>query len=668
MKKLILLFALFSNSVHAMKFQSDESQLMMDGGSGGGGQVDSRPQTFPTEPEAPAAPPTVVTTEGPAPLPVWLGADIHGSMYAPATPTSNNPSANAINNQTATFYGYMNDRYDYEGLPDVSVTQNPPDLASIAAKYPGVDISDPYFLKRLLENGAGFHDNISRCQHGDFCGATIAMSQDDYARNIYDPNGSGLCNSQTTVEAIKACIAMADEMTKAVVGTLSKESQVQNLIKQTSATQYSNGWSEANFSYQFTGELAGLQAQRNQVSVSQTCVNGEVVTIGGLLDTKIVDEKIAALKSKIASHGWEYTDVPSSEKRADLNCAQFQASSSDPQNTIQNISPTNGTNQNTKEGSVRDMVALASLDATMATVSKYNCQGSSKPEDCKIYDSYAKEIIPATIDSICKTDACRSRYESYREAALALKEGSVSPAVGSAISQGGSSTIIDPMKASRVADMSRTFQASLSNITSNVNRAGNVLKPDQVKSLQAGFIQNSLCQSKESSCVQVASAISARALDLNVPQKEFTRKPVLPKTKAVSKIKIVADYQALKRSISSSQVKSPSVAPMFMSRTGRIVSTPTVAAIPKATVIQNSAAARAVAPAATYTASRTAPGTITGPRDAMDEADEAVVMENLDRSKSQYNSAEEDLLFEKVSKAYVRNLDKVLKKKKVSDE
>jgi hypothetical protein len=50
---------------------------------------------------------------------------------------------------------------------------------------------------------------------------------------------------------------------------------------------------------------------------------------------------------------------------------------------------------------------------------------------------------------------------------------------------------------------------------------------------------------------------------------------------------------------------------------------------------------------------------------ALSEEDEQTVMANYERTKGDYKSSEEDELFSKVSKAYVRNLDKVLTKKKL---
>lgn len=48
---------------------------------------------------------------------------------------------------------------------------------------------------------------------------------------------------------------------------------------------------------------------------------------------------------------------------------------------------------------------------------------------------------------------------------------------------------------------------------------------------------------------------------------------------------------------------------------------------------------------------------------AISDEDTDVMMANLERTRSQYDAKEEDELFDKVSKAYVRNLDKVLKRK-----
>lgn len=57
---------------------------------------------------------------------------------------------------------------------------------------------------------------------------------------------------------------------------------------------------------------------------------------------------------------------------------------------------------------------------------------------------------------------------------------------------------------------------------------------------------------------------------------------------------------------------------------------------------------------------------VTG-KTALSDADSENVMANYERTKGEYQSSEDDELFSKVSKAYVRNLDKVLKKKKIQE-
>lgn len=55
----------------------------------------------------------------------------------------------------------------------------------------------------------------------------------------------------------------------------------------------------------------------------------------------------------------------------------------------------------------------------------------------------------------------------------------------------------------------------------------------------------------------------------------------------------------------------------------------------------------------------------TSTKSALSDEDTEVMMANLERSRSQYEGKEEDELFSRVSKAYVRNMDKILKKKKI---
>jgi hypothetical protein len=56
-----------------------------------------------------------------------------------------------------------------------------------------------------------------------------------------------------------------------------------------------------------------------------------------------------------------------------------------------------------------------------------------------------------------------------------------------------------------------------------------------------------------------------------------------------------------------------------------------------------------------------------GTKDALSAADQARIEQGYERNKGEYVGSDADELFEKVSKAYVRNLDKILKKKKAID-
>lgn len=52
-------------------------------------------------------------------------------------------------------------------------------------------------------------------------------------------------------------------------------------------------------------------------------------------------------------------------------------------------------------------------------------------------------------------------------------------------------------------------------------------------------------------------------------------------------------------------------------------------------------------------------------KEGMNDEEKEVVLANYERSKSEYKEDSSDSLFERISKAYVRNLDRVLTKKKV---
>ena len=52
------------------------------------------------------------------------------------------------------------------------------------------------------------------------------------------------------------------------------------------------------------------------------------------------------------------------------------------------------------------------------------------------------------------------------------------------------------------------------------------------------------------------------------------------------------------------------------------------------------------------------------PADVMNDEEKDVVLANYERTKAEYKEDISDTLFEKVSKAYVRNLDRILVKKK----
>lgn len=53
------------------------------------------------------------------------------------------------------------------------------------------------------------------------------------------------------------------------------------------------------------------------------------------------------------------------------------------------------------------------------------------------------------------------------------------------------------------------------------------------------------------------------------------------------------------------------------------------------------------------------------PTEGMNDEEKDVVLANYERSKGEYKEDITDSLFEKISKAYVRNLDRILVKKKI---
>ena len=67
---------------------------------------------------------------------------------------------------------------------------------------------------------------------------------------------------------------------------------------------------------------------------------------------------------------------------------------------------------------------------------------------------------------------------------------------------------------------------------------------------------------------------------------------------------------------------------------------------------------------ATYTPTRPDEALIDFSDSQMNDEEKEVVMANYERTKVQYKEDAGDSLFEKISKAYVRNLDKILTKKK----
>lgn len=54
-------------------------------------------------------------------------------------------------------------------------------------------------------------------------------------------------------------------------------------------------------------------------------------------------------------------------------------------------------------------------------------------------------------------------------------------------------------------------------------------------------------------------------------------------------------------------------------------------------------------------------------KEALSSSDQARIEQGYERNKGQYQGSDSDELFEKVSKAYVRNLDRILQKKKAVD-
>ncbi len=702
MKKFILLVLIISPLAHAVKMLEVEEEGIQDYARNPRNYKDryQQPQVLPAERvnskktyDEPQVLPgeSVVTKKADLPqvLPGEPKSKTDQPQVLPAAPV---PLASLgyrvdpqyLNSAAALSYSFLNQRYDYEGRPDVSVTGTPPDVAAIYAKYPGLSFEQVYFMKRAAEEAFNIHDQKARCEVGELqCAAVIASLQLNYAKNLYDPNNKdSLCGSQKSEKEIKACISFGDEVIKAFVNKLDGESQVKELLAITYKTTYANGYSEDNFSGRYTEELAMLIKQRDQVNISQTCVGNEAITVGGFIDAGIIEKRIAQLKAKAVTEGWSVSADIAPASQAQLNC-QGSAAVAD------NTSSTNGTAANSHEGSVRDIVQLANVAATMDTMERYNCSGPVKPAQCATYEAYDKQVIPSTLDALCRTSACRTSYTNYYDAALQVADSKVSPAVATAMAATPLKTAINPISASNMLSLVRFYQQSVeglnvsNNSTSKVSAVSATAWAEQIKSSSAAFYEQKICPTADESCRKLASTLSTAALNIKSSNNAFIPGVEKKKTTAAAQSSSIASSTSPSLSGPDSSSQSS-----FFSEGEGSVSLPAQVNAAAATqkspsthsqnAISATSAVGGVGSKSNLNAyptqnnyhssqSHASPSASTT-KDALNEADQEVVMANYERTKGDYKSDEEDVLFQKVSKAYVRNLEKVLKKKKLETQ
>lgn len=165
-----------------------------------------------------------------------------------------------------------------------------------------------------------------------------------------------------------------------------------------------------------------------------------------------------------------------------------------------------------------------------------------------------------------------------------------------------------------------------------------------------------------------AAKAKAKAAGVNVAAKEQVAASALENIQAQSKAQAQAKteegsqaslfgYDAKAQALEVAPEKDAVVAPVT-DLNGKVVSLP--AASPNFSGVDPGYGAGSAASNGNQAGS--------GTKDSLNDSDADIVMQNYERTKSEYQSSEEDPLFSRVSKAYVRNLEKILTRKKAVTE
>ena len=328
---------------------------------------------------------------------------------------------------------------------------------------------------------------------------------------------------------------------------------------------------------------------------------------------------------------------------------------------------------------------LAKYSTDMQNVVKYyNAMSTARDEQTSCLEKSMNQIVAEVIDDGAgvlldtKTDSVSTGTDATGTASTT--SGSTSASSGAVNSSRSETTT----NAASAGSSSSTQGSGLVNKTTKTSlRVTSSSKNPFIKDLRSSLTATSNIDSMAGTTTSSAKT-AGTSFGNAASTKQFATRLVAMKTtnslaasKGISlssKEKAVASSLASLSQSTGNSAGSASKAPSKLASNG--LNAQTVAELemaPKdiekeaAMILERRAieAGKAAAPATAstgYGAPAVTPGSAT--QADLSETDQEVIEANYERTKAEYRSAEEDDLFDKVSKAYVRNLDKILKKKK----
>lgn len=310
-------------------------------------------------------------------------------------------------------------------------------------------------------------------------------------------------------------------------------------------------------------------------------------------------------------------------------------------------------------------IAQIAEQAVQVEVAKEaNCEENSTSRICDSYKLYEKEILPSALEAVCSGPQCQTRLFEFKAPLLELRKGRIEPLVMNSAFPKGSS-VFDPVKASTAINRLKARESQSHRFMSSVKV--NLQLPEitvaalpKNPELPIETEVAEICQADGSeSCINFATNLATQALRTSKPRKLSNE---VVEAKRQSKAKLLGKFKEMETEITTTNSNRSSVGTIDEYK-GEVPKfepaqkTPSVSADTEDRPTQEykGHSTNKVYTIQSYREERLG----TPPT----EVESAEIIKHVEQNPSEYATTEEDSLFQSVSKAYGRNLNKILKAK-----